>query len=384
MDAACAARVRAAERTRRRIGVVERPQPKAWPRPGTRRARACPRGRARLPSSGSGRSAGVPKAIASKVSAPRSMRRCEVLSVGADPSRVSNPQAGDRQDRLDVAGAERRQAVDLVGESPAEVRGRQHEVERRPGRPVRPGASGPAGRAAAVRPNAAANASQSVGTHAEATRAGVAASLDEELRTGLQRRGGVEVDRRRAPSRAARLPQARRPRPAARAPPPVARRSGRRCQAPSHRARMRSALPSGVARPAASASSTATAVSSRRVRCDRLQLLGDALGLVRALGQEQEMASSASAMRPAALMRGATPNARSRAVGPIGPLAGARQKRAQPGSLGGRPDRPGPDRTMARLSPVIGARSAIVPMAATPARSATARLVARASAEASL
>ena len=89
--------------------------------PGRCRAPGCRPGPARLPSSGSGRSAGVPKPMASKVSAPRQHAQCEVRPSGPDPPRIAHAQARHRQQRLDVARAEGGQALDLLGELPAEV-----------------------------------------------------------------------------------------------------------------------------------------------------------------------------------------------------------------------------------------------------------------------
>ncbi len=88
-------------------------------------------------------------------------------------------------------------------------------------------------------------------------------------------------------------------------------------------------------------------------------------------------------MRPAELIRGATPKARSRAVGSVGTSAERASSARSPGrdvvASSARPSR-----TMARLSPVMGAMSAMVPMAATPARSAADRPRRRSSADASL
>ena len=212
--------------------------------------------------------------------------------------------------------------------------------------------------------------------HAESAGRGVPAALDQQRGAGLERRGDVEVDG--ATDRAAQLvtDRVRPPPPDARACPPGARRSGPRSPAPRRRRAARS-VPCPPGRrpwraprppPRSSARGVAGGPLPARRRCARRR--------PRSSSSISEIASSASAIRPAALMRGAMPNARSRAVGWSGD-SHARASSARRPARRVSASSASPSRTIARLSPVIGARSATVPMAATAARSLAASAAAR-------
>ena len=113
----------------------------------------------------------------------------------------------------------------------------------------------------------------------------------------------------------------------------------------------------------ARASATATLVSSRRCWWTASSSSARRSAAAASSSSSSEIASSASAMRPAALIRGATLYARSRAV----TCSGDSQARASSARSPARcvsASSASPRRTIARLSPVIGARSATVPMAA--------------------
>ena len=149
-------------------------RPAGWHRPSrsrpTRRRRrgwpwnvsrsSVPTRSTRLPSSGSGRSAGRAEGHRVERLGAAQHAQGQVLAVRPDAPRVAHAQARDGQERLDVAGPERRQPRDLVGEPPAEMGGGQHEVDDDDVGP--PAAAAPAsggnGRGRAAK--AAANASQ--------------------------------------------------------------------------------------------------------------------------------------------------------------------------------------------------------------------------------
>ena len=111
-------------------GEVEDPQPEARHATERRRARGCRRGRARRPPPGS-RPVGVERRTRSRRTS-RSRAACgrrRAARVAPTRRASATTQAGHGEDRLEVPGTVRRQPLELVGERPVEVAGRQHEVD---------------------------------------------------------------------------------------------------------------------------------------------------------------------------------------------------------------------------------------------------------------